>query len=481
MTADTDSHEPDMTDPGGNPKIIDLEFETLRQFREVMAPRLNYDGFFVVTKDPLPRGTPARFRFLLPDGFVLAEGSGVVAWTRYEDEGPENPAGMALLFDELEQQNREIIDELIDFHVATGGDPFDLAPRASHAGDIGTDALAGDVMEGAPPAETVAIPTLAASEPVATTDGPKGDAYLPEWLSEVAEKHDVDLSGDRAAPSGPPPDADVSAQPPTPPEAPEPSTQIEPDFEISLFPDDDGPDATPFREDAEEPAEVTLPQAAAVKPPRDLRLKLILPVVAVLVAISAAVFWFSNRSLDTEALEATAAVEEVQPSEPPQEDSEEQSSEAAPESSDMQPSEASVEPSAEAIGKPAEVAQTGPVEPQTAEATGPARRLLLVAGEHLGDETVVMIRGNGFFSNDSVQVMRLKDPERVWIRIQGIETFYRPNDIVVGSPEVDRLRVGHHPEETPQSIYVVVDLQDAAPAIRSHTIEGDTLRVVIGR
>ena len=96
MSPNSDSHEPNTSGMSGNLKIIDLEFETLRQFREVMAPRLNYEGTFVVTTDPLPKGTPVRFRFLLPDGFVLVEGTAVVAWARYEDESSEARAGMAL-------------------------------------------------------------------------------------------------------------------------------------------------------------------------------------------------------------------------------------------------------------------------------------------------------------------------------------------------------------------------------------------------
>jgi hypothetical protein len=94
---------------------------------------------------------------------------------------------------------------------------------------------------------------------------------------------------------------------------------------------------------------------------------------------------------------------------------------------------------------------------------------------------VVTVRTNGELAQDSVRVSRLKDPARVWVRIRGIETFYRPNDIEVGTPEVERVRVGHHPEETPQSLYVVVDLEDSAAVIREHTVEGDTLRVVVGR
>jgi len=94
---------------------------------------------------------------------------------------------------------------------------------------------------------------------------------------------------------------------------------------------------------------------------------------------------------------------------------------------------------------------------------------------------VVTVRTNGELSPDSVRVSLLKDPARVWVRIRGIETFYRPNDIEVGTPEVERVRVGHHPEETPQSLYVVFDLEDSAAVVREYTVEGETLRVVVGR
>ncbi len=163
MSPNSDSHARDQTSGGGNLKIIDLEFETLRQFREVMAPRLAYEGFFVATNEPLAKGTPARFRFLLPDGFVLVEGTAVVAWARFESGDPEKRPGMALLFNELEHQSREIIDELMDFHIATGGDPFEIGPLASDPGDIGTDALGVDPLE-----TTVPVP-----EPEPAPDPPE--------------------------------------------------------------------------------------------------------------------------------------------------------------------------------------------------------------------------------------------------------------------------------------------------------------------
>jgi len=448
MSPNSDSHDPDQTSGGGgNLKIIDLKFETLRQFREVMASRLNYEGFFVATNDPLPKGTPARFRFLLPDGFVLVEGTAVVAWARYEDDEPDHRAGMALLFNELEHQSREIIDELIDFHIATGGDPFEIGPLVSDAGDIGTDTLAVDPLE-----TKVPLPEPEPATDPAQSEEKKPEDVLPDWMSEVAQKNDQDLTADATIPVGGTRE-DVQI-----PKSPEPVQQ---DFEISLMPDEEEVDPTPAFVDDSELPEVTVPPPEKQKAPRDLRLRPLLAVVAILVVAAAVVWWIANRGPGRTLPEPIVVVEEIPASEPSIEVVEEH-----PE---------------EPTDKPPEVTEPEPESFQIKEAAGPATRVLLIAASRVGDETVVTVRANGELAQDSVRVSLLKDPARVWVRIQGIETFYRPNDIGVGSPEVERVRVGHHPEETPQSLYVVFDLEDSAVVVREHTVEGDTLRVVVGR
>lgn len=448
MSPNSDSHDPDQkSGTGGNLKTIDLEFETLRQFREVMASRLNYEGFFVATSDPLPKGTPVRFRFLMPADFVLVEGTAVVAWARYEDDGPDDPSGMALLFDGLEVQGREIIDELIDFHIATGGDPFEIGPGVSGAGEIGTDALASDPLETKVP--------LPGQEyiPGSTKDGEETpDDVLPEWLSEVAQKHDVDLTTDATVP------VDKTQEVSQGPAFPELSQEV---FEISLMPDDEDLDATPvFAGDSVLP-EITVQPTEELKAPRDMRLKPLITVFAVLVAVAAVVWWITNRGPERTASEPAIVVEDIAVSEPR--------------------ADAIEEPAEAPSGKPLEVTEAAPESPQIQEIAGPATRVLQIAASRGPDETVVTIRANGTLSPDSVLVSRLEDPARVLVRIQGIETFYRPNEIEVGTPEARRVRVGHHPEENPQSLYVVIDLEDSSAVAREHTIKGDTLRVVVRR
>ena len=458
MSPNSDSHDPGQTaGSGGNLKIIDLEFETLRQFREVMAPRLNYEGFFVATNDPLPKGTPTKFRFLLPDGFILVEGTAVVAWTRRAGAGPDDPAGMALLFNELEHQSREIVDELIDFHIATGGDPFELGPAVGEPGEIGTDSLMGESV-GAEIPEPEPEPTTAAEREAAV--GTAKEEFLPDWLSEVAQKHDVDLAGDVTVPNG-----DVLEAP----ELPEPSDPVQQDFEISLMPEEDTVDETPFETDVGEGAEVTMPAVEKThKPPRDLRPWPFIAAAVVIAAASAIVFWIVNRGPGEVHPEPVAVIEETPVPEP------------MPEVVQESASESSEEGTASESTEPPQASEVERAAPPVELVVGPATRVLLVAAARVADTTVVTVKVNGDLEEEAVRVSRLKDPARVWVRIRGIETFYRPNDIEVGTPEVERVRVGHHPEETPQSIYVVFDLANAAAVIREHTIEGDTLRVVVG-
>jgi len=448
MSPNSDPHDPDQTSgAGGGLKSVDLEFDTLRQFREVMASRLNYDGFFVATNDPVPKGTPVRFRFLLPDDFVLVEGTAVVAWARYHDDGPDHPSGMALLFDGLGLQGREIIDELIDVHIATGGDPYEIGPGVSDAGDIATDALVSDPLE-----TKVPLPELEFTPDDAESGDETPDDVLPAWLSEVAQKHDVNLGDEATIP------VSKTQEELRRPEFPEPAQQ---DFEISLMPEEEDLDPTPvFAGDSVMP-EITVQPTEDSKAPRDLRLRPLLAVVAVLVVAAAVVWWVASRGPEVTVTESAVVVEDIPASD--------------------RPVDAVVEQAEEAPSKPPEVTETAPEPPQIQEIAGPAIRVLQIAARRIADETVITVRANGTLSPELVRMSLLKDPARVWVRIQGIETSYRPNNIDVGTPEVERVRIGHHPEETPQSLYVVLDLEDSAAAVREHTIEGDTLRVIVGR
>jgi hypothetical protein len=67
------------------------------------------------------------------------------------------------------------------------------------------------------------------------------------------------------------------------------------------------------------------------------------------------------------------------------------------------------------------------------------------------------------------------------VRIRGIDSGYAPTEIEVGSSEVQRIRVGYHPEENPPSLYVVLDLADGAVDVRESGVRGDVLTVTVGQ
>jgi hypothetical protein len=442
---------------------VDLEFATLRDFREKMAPYVGDRGFFARSDQPLPRDTPVNFRFVLPEGFTLAEGTATVAWTIDPEKHPELVPGMALRFVDVGRASREAICELVDFHIAAGGDPFELGPAASEPGEIPTDSLDAGERD-----LDLRLDFPLPSEPPAAEALPQSgsrEEVLPPWLSETREREPIDpeMNGDRQRQAYDDPEA-------TSPVGGGAGPSV--DFEVDLIIDDvESQRAVETVPEISDRESIEMPQEA-LGPPRDLRLGLVvaagLAVVAVIVLVWS--FGFRSRQLETPvALEAPGA--EVEPGVELVHDGD-----AAPTGSFV-----------------AEKTPTGPlpVEAVAPEGEPPVEQLPVLdrrAGRVVDVGTVsgpglttVMIRGDGFIEEGSVSVARLKDPERIWVRVRHIETFYKPNEILVGSPEVRQVRIGHHPEESPPSLYVVIDLADNSVMVTDRAIAEDTIRLSVGR
>jgi hypothetical protein len=49
----------------------------------------------------------------------------------------------------------------------------------------------------------------------------------------------------------------------------------------------------------------------------------------------------------------------------------------------------------------------------------------------------------------------------------------------VGSPELGQIRTGHHPEQRPPSLYVVLDLTGGDVGVTGSEIRGSELRVTL--
>jgi uncharacterized protein (TIGR02266 family) len=446
MTSERENNGPDSAaDPVDHRVTVDLEFTTLREFREEMAPYLNHGGLFIKTGKPYARGTAVRFRFVMPEGFVLAQGTGVVASIRTPEKDPDLEPGMVVWFEEVERQSREVIGELVDFHIAIGRDPFDIGLDTGGAGEIPTDALGG----GAP-----LPPGPVTQEPLRRDEGPSSASkpsceVLPVWLSDVADEHDIDLSLENLSEDETP---EISIA-----EPPEPTGQ---DFEISMIDDSGEPDPTPVRSPDESSSDLTITPRDHDKPSTGLRLWPL--AAAVLVTISIGGWWLVMKPSSSQIPETSAASERAAPTPRPTAVAEEPG-----ELSSVKPQE---------VSEPAQAARANP--PPT---TQPATRIVDVAVARVGDATVVDIRGNGGLSEARLRVSALDDPPRVWLRIRGIEDFYRPSEIAVGSPEVSRIRVGHHPEESPVSLWIVLDLADGSAVVRDTSVSGDTIRVSVGR
>ncbi len=426
---------------------VDLEFATLREFREEMAPYLNHRGLFIKTDRPYRRGTAVRVRFVMPEDFVLAQGTGVVASTRTAEKDPELEPGMVVWFEEVDRQSRAVIRELVDFHIAVGGAPFDIGLDIDGAGEIPTDALG----EAAPPPPEPR-PTESASQETEPSPAPQpSDEVLPAWLSKVANEHDIDLSLDLGSTGGQP---EISRSVPAAPTGQ--------DFEVAMIDDIEEPDTTPVRAEAEGVSDPTIVPSNHRKPPRDLRLWPLVWAATVLVAISIGVWWLVMKPASPQIPEMIAVPQPTVP---------------AP-----SPSAAAEEAGQQSSGKARDVLETPQEAPKDViPATGPATRIVDVAVKRVGDATVIDIRGNGDLSEDRLRVSLLADPPRVWLRIRGIETFFKPNEIAIGSPELSRIRVGHHPEDTPVSLWVVLDLADGSMVVRDTTVSGDTIRISVGR
>jgi hypothetical protein len=162
--------------------------------------------------------------------------------------------------------------------------------------------------------------------------------------------------------------------------------------------------------------------------------------------------------------------------EPPSEEDLETASGVASEQSQEVAPDPGVRIEESAPPEPVEV----PADPAPRSGTA-ADTVVDITADPRGGVTTVSIRGNGRFDQSSFRSLRLEDPDRLWVKVSGIEAGYRPLEIQVNSSEVDKVRIGHHPEESPPALYVVLDLVDRGVVLLDQTAQGDTIRISVGR
>ena len=132
-------------------------------------------------------------------------------------------------------------------------------------------------------------------------------------------------------------------------------------------------------------------------------------------------------------------------------------------------------PAVEAVAEPAADLPSTPAEP------GPARSISDVAVEAASGRTVLRLVGDGSLEDGVISVEQLPSPPRILVRVRGIETGYRPYTIDSTTPEVSRVRIGHHADRRVPELWVVLDLTGTDVALAGVDIERDSARISVAR
>ncbi len=105
---------------------VKVEFEKFSGFITEYASNISLGGMFIKNDEPRSIGSELSFEIVLSDGFRLVQGTGEVAWTRSETQGPDKPSGMGIRFHDLDDSSRELIDKMVYHRLMDGGKPFEL-------------------------------------------------------------------------------------------------------------------------------------------------------------------------------------------------------------------------------------------------------------------------------------------------------------------------------------------------------------------
>ncbi len=493
-------------------EVVDLRFESLRDLQEEFGPFLSNEGFFLQGRSDFAASDVLRFRLMLPGEFVLVEGAGVVVWTRSPGEAtPDAPFGAAVGFATLSDQGRELVERIVDSHVERGGKPFDMSRPAGNGAPEEFQSQAEDAKEttgekdkvrftvrGAPdpePEERAVAEEVEQRLPFSEdSSAPDDEVSAPQVEAPEEEigvsDGDGEVSGLKEAPvvADTPEAMEISAvseQSPfavevadsgldeAEPVMPAPSDQLD----ISL-PDEqflDGDLQTASWED-EEPESSDL----AEKKGRSGLLRIAVGLI-VLTAGAWAVWmqfpeyvpWGRNVPDMVAAVNDESADEELV------------SESLAPLTGEDL--EAAVEAAVDAVTASNQVDESEPtVEPTTVpvpvEVVGaPGHTIVDIRAERGEDGTLVLIRSDGLIEKNRIRTSVLTNPPRILVRISGITSLYRPLEIQVGTPEIQSIRIGHHPETHPPSLWIVLDRVDEGVNIQDVEVSGNAVQVRAGR
>ncbi len=489
-------------------RVVDLRFESLRDLQEDFGPFLSPAGFFLRDTSDFAVSDVLRFRLMLPGDFVLIEGTGVVVWVRSPAETTQTlPFGVAVGFATLSDQGRELVERIVNSHIEGGGRPFDMS-RPAENGDLQApqpdedetpgasgqqDKMRFTVREDPTPGlddEAVVddaeqrLPFEEATELELDEDGVDGGVELvSEPLMSQRDDDDADEVIGADTREGPEMQEDVD-QAVFAVEMPEPLVQesepvfLEPSdsMEVSMLEDQDSmPDRQASWEHGEEEPD------SLSQPEKKGRSALVWTVVGVAVLVTAAwVLWTQypeylpwdvsspggvTAGVDHRAEEASPSV----PIPPLSDEDLEAAVEAAVDAVTVLDQVESPEP------EPTEVIVSGDA------VSGPGHKIVDIRADEGERGTVILIRADGSIESGRIRTSILASPPRILVRISGIESLYRPIEIPVGTSEVRGIRIGHHPETHPPSLWIVMDRVDEDVVAQDVEVSGNAIRIEVGR
>lgn len=142
------------------------------------------------------------------------------------------------------------------------------------------------------------------------------------------------------------------------------------------------------------------------------------------------------------------------------------------------------DPAADTTAGPAAEPAAGRPEPAPAPAVAsrPLDRLRSIRWERDGDTTVVTLLGNGTALDERLLHTRLDAPQpRELLKVRGVDLPFRQAALDVGTPELQRIRVGFHPKPVANELHIVLDLPSHDIALTEFRAEGSVYRLVLSR
>ena len=91
--------------------VVRVDYQTVDDFFSEFARNINEGGLFVESETPRPLGTRVDLQFQLPGSDAPVQVTGSVV--RTSAGSPDEPSGMGIVFDDLDGQTRQRINELV--------------------------------------------------------------------------------------------------------------------------------------------------------------------------------------------------------------------------------------------------------------------------------------------------------------------------------------------------------------------------------